>query len=79
MMKTETQVVEKLEEAVKQLEELNAKLPTDGSEVGTDLAVQFASAAGAFFAIAWVLDCEEELAPVVNQMRIANIASKFKR
>ena len=79
-MKTEQQIVSRLEHLVTEIEKLSVSIPAEQLENNTvpiedQKGINFI--VGALFILSWVLDCEEELKPIIRAMRLQVLADKF--
>lgn len=79
-MKTEQQIVSRLEHLVTEIEKLSSSIPVEQLENNTvpiedQKGINFL--VGALFILSWVLDCEDELKPIIRAMRLQVLADKF--
>lgn len=81
-MKTEDQIYKKLEECVNQLEALSKEAKDNNYTEETTPEEYKANATIAFTSIAllaWVLDMEEQLKPILDAIRIRHIKDKLSK
>ncbi len=67
-MKTEAQIMEKLEEAVKKMNELSSSVADEPTK---EQLASIMHMTGWLFCIGWVLDCEDELRQLMIPLKIA--------
>lgn len=80
-MKTEAEIVAKLEENANKLEELSGQitaLEAEQKEVPEEIKQQVCFALAAVYVLGWVMDCEEELKDLDTKLKLAGVLNKLK-
>ena len=79
-MKTENQILTRLETDIEELNALadgltNAELR---GEVSEEKRLRISVLAGNLFLLAWVLDCEDQLRPALTALKLGAVAEKLQ-